>query len=1135
MVLIVVLIQELVKMTPVCPFAKARPDDASPRKPGENSNKYPAECPFSKARPDDAASRKAVENSAKPQAEHDGDKAKSDSIDSASIPPKCPFGYDAQSFKIGPLSCMICQALLFECSKCTPCSHVYCKACISRFKDCPLCGADIEKIEADTTLQDVVDRFIEGHARIKRSHTNSDKEEDAAGENKKVIYEDVSMERGAFLVQQAMRAFRAQNVESAKSRLSLCTEDIRDQIERMGNTSELCSQLGAVLGMLGDCCRAMGDADAAVAYFADSVEFLMKLPMDDLEIIHTLSVSLNKIGDLKYYGGDLQAARSYYVRSLNVRRDAVKRHSNVPSQVLDVAVSLAKVADVDRSIGNEDVAVDGFQEAIKQLESLTLKPEEAGLEQRVRFLFQLLVPYVVYMGSSSNVGVAELAHLQLLSSIIPSEESDRISLIHHYKHSFKGFSAMLTEKEASVLSGHEKIVSVFPDPILKLHTTRSWDFLEAEAEAKAPTSTWSSHKYHNISSDVIIGIIDTGIWPESPSFKDRGMSEIPSKWKGVCMDSHDFKKSNCNRKLIGARFYSIPLTSNNHNTTRTTLAGSPRDSVGHGTHTASTAAGAHVANASYFGLARGTARGGSPSSRIASYKACSEDGCSGSAILQAMDDAIADGVDIISISIGMSSLFQSDYLNDPIAIGAFHAEQMGVMVICSAGNDGPDPSTVVNTAPWIFTVGASSIDRDFQSTVLLGNGKTIKGSAISLSNLSSSMTYPIAFGKDIAAKFTPVSEARTCRPGSLDPKKVAGKIIVCVDDDPTVPRKIKKLVAEDADAKGLILIDEDYEKHVPFDSGIFPFSEVGSVAGFQIIHYINSTKNPTATILPTVDVPGYKPAPVVAYFSSRGPGELTENILKPDVTAPGVAILAAIVPKANAGSFPIGKKPAGYAITSGTSMACPHVTGAAAFIRSVHRRWSSSIIKSALMTTATVYDNTGKPLKNNAGSTASPHETGVGEISPLKALNPGLVFETTTKDYLRFLCYFGYSEKNIRSMSKYTNFNCPRNSIDNLISNINYPSISISKLDRHRAAETVKRTVTNVGLQNVTYISRVNAPSGLIVKVLPQKLVFAEGVKRMSFSVSFYGKEAAGGYNFGSVTWSDNRHSVQMMFAVNVQ
>ncbi|KAK2634537.1 hypothetical protein Ddye_029329 [Dipteronia dyeriana] len=345
------------KMTPVCPFVKAsRPDDASSRKPAENSSKH--------------------------QAEHDGSKAKKESTDSGTISPKCPFGYDSQSFKLGPLSCVICQALLFDSSKCVPCSHVYCKACISRFKDCPLCGADIEKIEADTDLQNTVDRFIEGHARIKRPLVTSEKEEDVAGENKNVIYEDVSMERGAFLVQQAMRAFRAQNVESAKSRLSLCAEDIRAQIERLGNTSELCSQLGAVLGMLGDCCRAMGNASAAVAYFQESVDFLMKLPMDDLEITHTLSVSLNKIGDLKYYDGDLEAARSYYFRSLNVRRDAIKHRSNVPSQILDVAVSLAKVADVDRNVGSENVAVDGFQEAIKLLESLSLKPEEVGLEQR---------------------------------------------------------------------------------------------------------------------------------------------------------------------------------------------------------------------------------------------------------------------------------------------------------------------------------------------------------------------------------------------------------------------------------------------------------------------------------------------------------------------------------------------------------------------------------------------------------------------------------------------------------------------------------------------------------------------------------------------------------------------------------
>jgi subtilisin family serine protease len=178
--------------------------------------------------------------------------------------------------------------------------------------------------------------------------------------------------------------------------------------------------------------------------------------------------------------------------------------------------------------------------------------------------------------------------------------------------------------------------------------------------------------------------------------------------------------------LIGARYYNTQDTLSSNKTHIEGTKGSPRDSIGHGTHTASTAADVFVDDASYFGLGKGTARGGSPSTRIASYKTCSDDGCSGSTILKAMDDAIKDGVDIISISIGLSSLMQSDYLNDPIAIAAFHAEQRGVMVVCSAGNDGPDPYTVVNTAPWIFTVAASNIDRNFQSTIVLGNGKSLR-------------------------------------------------------------------------------------------------------------------------------------------------------------------------------------------------------------------------------------------------------------------------------------------------------------------------------------------------------------------------------------------------------------------------
>ncbi|WOL04596.1 hypothetical protein Cni_G13318 [Canna indica] len=338
-------------------------------------------CPFAKgASAGGVCPMRSDTNNNKHQEEHD-DKGDEKSNHSDTVSPKCPYGFDSHTFKLGPLSCMICQSLLYQSSKCMPCSHKFCKFCISRFNDCPLCGADIEKIEPDTDLQVMVDRFIDGHARIKRSQVNSDATE-VRDAPQTVIYGDVSMERGAFLVQQAMRAFRGNNIESAKSRLSICAEDIREQLQTSSNTSELCSQLGAVLGLLGDCCRALRDANSAAAHYEESVEFLSKLPAKDLELVHTLSVSLNKIGDLKYYDGDLQSARSYYAQSLDVRRNAVKENSNLSSQVIDLAVSLAKVADVDRNLGNEDVAISGFKEAISCLESLKLDSTEAALEQR---------------------------------------------------------------------------------------------------------------------------------------------------------------------------------------------------------------------------------------------------------------------------------------------------------------------------------------------------------------------------------------------------------------------------------------------------------------------------------------------------------------------------------------------------------------------------------------------------------------------------------------------------------------------------------------------------------------------------------------------------------------------------------
>ncbi|KAK3163426.1 hypothetical protein QOZ80_1AG0003510 [Eleusine coracana subsp. coracana] len=727
--------------------------------------------------------------------------------------------------------------------------------------------------------------------------------------------------------------------------------------------------------------------------------------------------------------------------------------------------------------------------------------------------------YVVYMGSPSSGGNPEAvraSHLEMLSSIVPSEEQGTVALKQSFHHAFEGFTAELTEKEAAVISGHERVVSVFKDRTLQLHTTRSWDFLE------------------------------------SPSFDDAGMGPVPARWRGVCMEGPDFNKSNCNKKLIGARYYSVMPDSSPSNSATAfahdasfaavALTGSPRDTVGHGTHTASTAGGAVVADADYYGLARGAAKGGAAGARVAAYRACSLGGCASSSVLKAVDDAVGDSADVVSVSVGIGSAFQSDFLADPIALAAFHAHQKGVLVVCSGGNDGPRPYTVVNTAPWVLTVAASSVDRSFQSTIALGNGAVLKGVGINFSNQSlSGGKYTLVFGPQAAAPYAPVAEASNCYPGSLDAQKVAGKIVVCVATDATVSRRVKKLVAEGMGARGLLLID-DADKDVPLVSGGFAFSQVGVDAGAQILDYINSTKNPTAVILPTQDVKDFKPAPVVASFSARGPG-LTESILKPDLMAPGVSILAATIPSEDASEVPQGKTPSRFAIKSGTSMACPHVAGAAAFVKSAHPGWTPSMVRSALMTTATTTNNLGRPITTSAtGAPATAHDMGAGEVSPLRALSPGLVFDATTHDYLVFLCLYGYKEQVVRKVAGDAGFSCPNKAAagaaaaqDLIAAELNYPSISVPKLGRGKTA-TVARTAMNVGPSNATYVAHVEAPSEMTVTVAPDRLVFSKRWTTARYEVRFSvaAGGAAKGYMHGAITWSDGAHSVRTPFAVNV-
>uniref|UniRef100_A0A0C9SAZ1 TSA: Wollemia nobilis Ref_Wollemi_Transcript_1441_2604 transcribed RNA sequence n=1 Tax=Wollemia nobilis TaxID=56998 RepID=A0A0C9SAZ1_9CONI len=731
--------------------------------------------------------------------------------------------------------------------------------------------------------------------------------------------------------------------------------------------------------------------------------------------------------------------------------------------------------------------------------------------------------YIVYMGSSQNDRERDSVlsnHVELLASILGSEEDAQSSLVYSYSHAFTGFSAVMSKAAAAALSEKPGIVSVFPDPLLELHTTHSWDFLDTQSGISAPA--------YSPSGDTIIGMLDTGIWPESPSFSDGGIGPVPSRWKGVCMGGQGFT---CNRKIIGARYYKGVGSGS---------GSSARDSHGHGTHTASTAGGSLVNDVNYYGLAKGNARGGSTTSRIAVYRVCSEQGCLGSDILAGLDDAIHDGVDVISVSLGAASVFQFDFASDPIAIGAFHAAQRGVLVVCSAGNDGPDAYSVVNSAPWIFTVAATTMDRDFQSDIILGNGKIYKGEAINFSNLSRSDMYPLVFAGDIAANTSSSEDASNCYPGSLDPQKVKGKIVICSNGD-SISKRMKKAAVQSSEGKGMIVVDE-VGRSVASNFGSFPSSAVSDQVGAEILSYMKSTSNPLATILRTVTITNYKPAPSVAFFSSRGPGSLTENILKPDISAPGVNILAAWIPNNQSTDIPAGGKPSYYSFESGTSMACPHVSGTVAFLKSANPSWSISTIKSALMTTATAVNNVGGPITNDSNMNASFFDFGAGEISPLRALTPGLVYETTGEDYLLFLCYLGYKQSQIDTIAGVgtngSSWSCPSDAVGSeKVSNVNYPSIAIGSLEA-KASASVTRTLTNVAggaHADSVYQLSVQSPPGLDVKVSPNKLVFSQTSPTITFHVVFTATEAANkGYSYGTITWEDGTHTVRTPFAVNV-
>ena len=736
-----------------------------------------------------------------------------------------------------------------------------------------------------------------------------------------------------------------------------------------------------------------------------------------------------------------------------------------------------------------------------------LRGTKPGVGQKIDPLSPAVVNYVSYLDGKHNEALGRVGGGQKL---------------YGYYYSFNGFAAQLSLEQANKMASVDGVLAVSPDEFQTMDTSSTPTFLGLDA----PGGLWDQlGGVGSAGEGIIIGIVDSGVWPESLSFSDRtGVNGNASKdgklsyrqipgWHGKCTPGEEYNASMCNQKLIGAQWFNAAWGGDaGVEALRPWEFMSARDYNGHGTHTSSTSGGNYATPTTGAAAAFGAISGIAPHARISMYKALwsTQDASTASGftsdLVAAIDQAVADGVDVINYSISGT---RTNFL-EPVQVAFLFAADAGVFVSASAGNSGPTTGTVAHPGPWLTTVAAGTHNRNGEGSVTLGNGSTYFGASIANAVgpapliESTAAGLPGANPTQVALCYSTVDTGGT---PVLDPAIVAGKIVVC--DRGVTARVNKSLAVLEAGGVGMILLNPPPAAgSLNADFHFVPTVHL-QFTDYAAIHAYAATSGATATINQATII-YTSPAPFTAAFSSRGPlAAGGGDLLKPDVIAPGVDVLASVAPPGNHGMD--------FNLYSGTSMSAPHVAGLAALLKDLHPDWSPMMIKSALMTSA--YDVLDGPSTNPVVI----FRQGAGHVQPNSAADPGLVYNNGFLDWLAFLCgtTTGVNPATCSALSGMGY------SFD--ASDLNVASIAIGDLP---GAQTVKRTVTNVGGATATYNASVSGLAGINISVNPSSLTLAPGASA-SFMVTFTNVSApVNAYVGGQLTWSDGVHNVRIPLVI---